>query len=403
MLHFDAHPDLACPNVPARSCFQPRNDRDGVCLYEFLDATSSGIAEWILPLVLASHLTTLHWVKPAYSQQLPKGHYEYQVGVSIPPSSAETTRLVTSFLDLPSSARVRVDWKHPYYLDDAAVVSTDELLLAKKLHLAVSELHGEENEKRIEAGPQKDSEEMETGSFHGDWALDICLDYFACLNPFLTDIEAIDPMFAKNLVHLVTRNRLHTATNDDAILEPTCYECELTCFYAALQQVLQEKEGDDSIQQLARFYTSEHEGRILAQRVLQSLFTSKEASTLTTMAMEAVSNLSMPHDPKSSLKALKESVARRLDSVSHLLRRVKTNCGDPFAVTIARSSNDGFTPLIIVEELQNQILTMVHETFCNCGCNEFLPELVGSKGTADLECRLRLIFDYGQSEGASFD
>jgi hypothetical protein len=404
MLHFDAHPDLACPNVPARCCFQPRNDSDGMDLYECLDATSSGIAEWILPLVLAGNLTTLQWVKPAHSQQLPQGQHEYQVGVSIPPLSVETTRLVTSFLDLPSSARVRVDWKHPYYLDDASVVSTDELLFAKRLHLTVSELDGEENEKCIESGPQKELELVETESCcHGDWALDICLDYFACLNPFLTDIEAIDPMFAKNLVHVVTRTRLQTATNGDAVLEPTCYECELAGFHATLRRVLQEKGGSDSIHQLARFYTSELEGRILAEKLLQSLSANQESSTLTTMAMEAVSNLSMPHDPKISLKALQESVAQGLDSVSPLLRRVKTNSGDPFVVTIARSSNDGFTPLAIVEDLQNHILTMVHETFCNCGCNEFLSELAGSEGTADRECRLRLIFDYGESEGSSFD
>jgi hypothetical protein len=407
MLHFDAHPDLACPNVPARSCFQPRH-HNGVDLYERLDATSSGIAEWILPLVLAGGLMTLHWVKPAESKQLSKGQHEYHVGAWIPPSVESP--LVSSFLDLPSSARVCVDWNHSYYLDDASVVSTDELLLAKKLHLTVSELFEEENEQCTE-GLQSKSKQVEAGSFNGDWALDICLDYFACLNPFLTDIEAIDPMFAKNLVNVVTRTRLHTAADDDAILEPACYESVLAQFHATLQRVFQERGGDDSIHQLVRFYGSEEEGRILAENLMQSLSSSPESSTLITMAIEAVSNLSMPHDPKSSLKALQESVARRLDSVSHKLGHVKTKSGDPFVVTIARSSNDGFTPSSIVEELQNQILTIVHATFCGCdfipkhGYNDFLPETVDAflPETVDHECRLRVIFDYGETEGASFE
>lgn len=407
MLHFDAHPDLACPNVPARLCFQPRHHND-VDLYECLDATSSGIAEWILPLVLAGGLTTVHWVKPAESKQLANGHHEYHVGAWIPPSAEYP--LVSSFLDLPSSARVCVDWKHPYYLDDASVVSTDELLLAKKLHLTVSELLGEENEKCTE-GLQRKTEQVEAGYFHGDWALDICLDYFACLNPFLTDIEAIDTIFAENLRTLVTRTRMHTAADDDTTLEPACYKSEVARFHAALQRLFQERGGDDSIDQLVRFYRSEEEGRIIAENLVQSLNLSPEPSSLITMAIEAVSNLSMPHDPKSSLKALQKSVTRRLGSVSHKLGQMKTNSGDPFVVMIARSSNDGFTPSSIVEELQKQILTIVHTTFCGCdfipkhGYNdillatvdEFLPQ------TVDHNCRLRVIFDYGKAEGAFFE
>ena len=54
LVHFDAHPDLACPNIPAVACFTPRQNIDGdQHLYELLDARASGIAEWILPLTLS--------------------------------------------------------------------------------------------------------------------------------------------------------------------------------------------------------------------------------------------------------------------------------------------------------------------------------------------------------------
>ena len=49
MMHFDAHPDLACPRLPAVACFVPRQyfvDSDeaegGKNLYELLDLSSSG-------------------------------------------------------------------------------------------------------------------------------------------------------------------------------------------------------------------------------------------------------------------------------------------------------------------------------------------------------------------------
>ena len=77
MLHFDSHADLACPgqHIPAFSCYQPRTTisqnkistckniihsqssgtlSEGRNLYESLDSTSTGIAEWILPLVVAA-------------------------------------------------------------------------------------------------------------------------------------------------------------------------------------------------------------------------------------------------------------------------------------------------------------------------------------------------------------
>ena len=62
MVHFDSHPDLACPDpahLCARACFEPRTDRAPAGggpardLYDSLDASVSGIAEWIVPLQLA--------------------------------------------------------------------------------------------------------------------------------------------------------------------------------------------------------------------------------------------------------------------------------------------------------------------------------------------------------------
>ena len=79
MMHFDSHPDLACPsaNVPAAACFQPRKEwqqstttttecsnsttkqeHESRNLYEYLDLDRSGIAQWILPLVLSGDLDT---------------------------------------------------------------------------------------------------------------------------------------------------------------------------------------------------------------------------------------------------------------------------------------------------------------------------------------------------------
>ena len=396
MLHFDAHPDLACPSnhVPALACFIPRQGDIDHDLYELLDSHSSGIAEWIIPLVLAGELRRVHWMKPTESQQLPLGRHEYHVGAWIPPTSELAAKEVESFLDLPMSARVRVDWKIPYYLDDASVAPTEELCLAKKLDLTVSEL------------PYESESSSDQATFEGDWALDICLDYFCCRNPFLTDIEEIDEKFARALVNAVVKPRLYNATNGDIILEPVNYENELSRFRSVFEQLLQGKDAS-SINEMLQFYESEDEARVLIEDLVESLSRSSDSAKLSTMAMEALPNLCMPHDPKNSIEDIQRSIQLHLESMSSAIRHVKNDSGDPFIVTIARSTLDGFTPASVVENLQEQVLSSVHDIFCGCdiiyshGDGSIRPE--GFEWQAPEECRLKVHFDYGEWEGTTLE
>ena len=145
MVHFDAHPDMACPShVPAAACFVPRQpweDFDDKGLYELLDSTSSGIAEWILPLVLAAGLQRMEWIKPQFSTQLPIGDHAFHVGVydSERSQSDNNAVRIDSFLDFAPTARIKVDWRTPYYLDDDSVVPLESLSLPRSFELKVSE------------------------------------------------------------------------------------------------------------------------------------------------------------------------------------------------------------------------------------------------------------------------
>jgi hypothetical protein len=97
--------------------------------------------------------------------------------------------LVESFLDLPPSALVKVDRDCPCYQDDDTSVPCGKLRLPKILSLAVAELPEQQN-------PRVRDDERSSLS---PWMLDICLDYFACLNPFVTDMEKLDPTFTRAL------------------------------------------------------------------------------------------------------------------------------------------------------------------------------------------------------------
>lgn len=65
VLHFDAHPDLSFPrSVDPTLVFQPEE------LYDVLDESISGIAEFLLPLVYGGHVNQIAWIKPHWAQQV---------------------------------------------------------------------------------------------------------------------------------------------------------------------------------------------------------------------------------------------------------------------------------------------------------------------------------------------
>ena len=426
MLHFDAHPDLACPNptVPAKACFLPHeefpvegstssnvgattdsatsssskeNEKNASAtsseehhtqptlsqtknLYELLDSTATGIAEWILPLVLAANLRRVHWIKSSTDDdnaavsvnvaekeacilrppsQLPCGIHDYHVGVAIPYSTHEDASVLmseefyTSFLDLPQSATVKVDWPHPYYLEDDCTAhfgnsNREELfVLPKSLQLQVSSLGPTDNVQGDNVPPIISSS-TSTAPNHQLWELDICLDYFACQNPFLVDLEAKDPVFSRALLEAVFSSRFYSSfllstppsmaanttisnpaskcaksSNEEAVLQN--YRQDVRQFWDDLVDLLvnsqQRQDGGDAagkgndaeapnstrvlIKGLEKYYAEPSKGQAYLQQLLSAFSTSLCHSThdsttgveqeLIAITRQALPNLSMPH------------------------------------------------------------------------------------------------------------
>jgi hypothetical protein len=377
MLHFDAHPDLACPHVPAAACFTPRqpgnwaaetsasdDEEDEKDLYELLDSTSSGIAEWILPLALAGNLRKIEWVRPSFATQLPVGKHRFQVGAH---DNEKIPCEVKSFMDLSPTARLKVDWNCPYYLDDDSVVPTKTLSLSQTLDLIVSQL------------PDNQSKETRKGNY--PWTLDICLDYFACLNPFVQDIEQMNPHFAKALGNLILQSRCHTCDKPST----HTYRQDLLNFRELVTVLLQSmhfSKSSGAIEQISSFYDSTETAEVLIQALIDS---KPESAKLICLAVEALPYWNMPHDVSS---ASPSHIAESIRQVEDELQRHESL---PFLITVARSTNDGFTPITVVEDLQNQVLVMLQNVYCKCE--------VSSSG-ADCSC-LEIVRDYGEWEGST--
>jgi len=596
MLHFDAHPDLACPHptIPASACYQPRKlwqrrpvptprkrkmespeeknynhsvmvkqpyqekdtdtlikddddydeNGDGKNLYELLDSTATGIAEWILPLVLAANLRRVDWIRPSVLsskigspsgiEAFPLGEHVYHVGAWIAPeielvataTGPDVNGLVVSsqhlpvasFLDLPPSAKVKVDCDYAYYmLDDFdCVASTPDLFLAQPLHLSVLELP-----RFTEAYDATDSgdctlssdvrktclAETETAtsasSSSSPWILDICLDYFACQNPFLIELERISPPVSTALIscvhhslfynHQRIRKFVYNKTDDEwCQCPPNKHRDELSRYRILLSELIslaveskpKEKQhgtidcrtsdytsteveqksetftitaggskASELLDSLTGYYCQHQPSIALLQSLVDALTTAVACLTgdgqskLIQLAIEAIPNVSMPHDPAFSAAAkeglLPDDVLYALERVRLELTKEETIVSKhndlspnrpygykndpPFMVTVCRSADDGFTPVAMVDELQTRILSMVHDCYCSCktmdNSSSFSQPTTTCKGsnvTKDVAtaasklqdheaaltssaCRLKIVFDYGQWEGSSIE
>lgn len=574
MLHFDAHPDLACPCgrvVPAAACFRPNDEfdvavavaavaaggREGagegketeqkqmekkeemkkMNLYEMLDSTSTGMAEWILPLVLAAGLSRVEWVRcrsvmsPAekggcpdsssavsscrvdggvsicddggdfdFDHQdvttFPLGEHEYRVGVWVPPpqpsSSSSSSAAasspaaakpakIESFADLPDAARVKVDWDCPYYCDDdvddveggcsseneggvspstayESFAPRGELHLERPLSLRVDDDRSIDSKNNASAATQR---HLERRRRQRPWMLDICLDYFACLNPFLADLEAADRDFARALRRAVRESRFYCApppsvaaaatTRDDRRQGLRRFRRELARLLNALLAAVVEGSGDGCgnrgegtdgasgaiVESLSlNFYAPREE---FGTRLLQSLvdsfehFAARERETETVRklvddAVQALPYVMLPHHPPpAGVEASADAtIQRRLNGIRDLLVSRRSEAkgeheSAPFLITVARSAREGFTPPGWVEDLQARVLEMLHEVYC---CNEggscrglSVPAVPvgnertscnnGDDGTNAIlprgrdfsSCCVDVVFDYGPWEG----
>jgi len=156
LLHFDSHPDLLLP-----ADLGPEEAFDKFKLFQKLS-----IENWILPGVFVGVFRTIVWVCPPWSNQIPPGEYSFQVG-----RSKETDRLAVSC------------WES-YYLSEGLFLPREQMDNVKTVKLIVVKL-GEDGEN------QADMEDRllvvrEQIAEVDHFILDIDLDFFSTLNPFVT-------------------------------------------------------------------------------------------------------------------------------------------------------------------------------------------------------------------------
>ena len=404
LCHIDAHPDLACPSngIPAKACFRPNeewtvksrkdNEMRIGCLYELLDQSTTGISEWILPMVLAAGLSFVEWVKPSVvvsnTCQIPFGQHKFHVGAV---DSSLKKSAVSSFIDLSDEASVKVDLDCLYYRDDDETdfySSPDSLLLPQLVELDVVDWADVPNKNASNESMANDQ----------PWILDICLDYFYCVNPFLADIESIDDEVAR-----VTHEILHHATfyHPKNASSPVDRH-NLLCFRLLLVKIFnhlvicEDSAGSelcgelvDLVVELQPFLVCQTEDTVGLLTKWKNLLMVHDQPTqrkLLGLVLESLPHLMLPHTRFNNCQGIENHVDLSMKHFDHGLRQKLASAKEkPFLITIARSMHDGFTSENLADSLQKKVLDILHEEFCGraekCNCS-------------DGPCHLEIVYDY---------
>jgi hypothetical protein len=114
--------------------------------------------------------------------------------------------------------------------------------------------------------------------------------------------------------------------------------------------------------------------------------------------LNAIPNLSLPHQSSHSIASLLDAscildIQEKVKGFGKHLRSILPETA-PLCITLARSSDDGFTPSCVTNTLQNALFEELHSIFCTCS---------RSKYDSNSTCKIKLLKDYGDSEGSSLE
>eukprot|EP00434_Breviolum_minutum_P005213 symbB.v1.2.004594.t1/scaffold261.1/size248783/22 len=169
MVHLDAHPDLSASTTMAAQLIMEEPHQ----AYDVLRDDPSGIAQWILPAAYAGHLNCVWWLRPSWAQQIADGDYHVHVGHALaaaqaPHRDASRARGGAAVPEkeavesLKISCRCCLKPRHPWCIWALTNLLGSLMCLGKNCGIGSSQALKE---------------------------LQVCMDFFACGNPFLVQVR----------------------------------------------------------------------------------------------------------------------------------------------------------------------------------------------------------------------
>jgi len=159
LVHFDSHPDMLIPKD-----LSPEEAFDKFALFQKLS-----IENWIIPGAFVGVFSTIVWVCPPWSDQISPGEYDFYVG-----RDKRTDRIAVTCLE-------------SYYISEGLFTTKDNMDNLRMIKLIVIKLMEPESNSTVsrEVHDQLEMVKEQIGEVD-HFILDIDLDFFSTLNPFVS-------------------------------------------------------------------------------------------------------------------------------------------------------------------------------------------------------------------------
>lgn len=325
IIHVDSHPDMMLPTIPFKryANVEEGDDDDDEdlarwCeeeLYAYLDSSTGGIAEWLLPLCYQGHVKRLVWLRARWCDQLSDGETR---GVRIGRVGEE------GLLKLHGT-------RESYFVDEGLVIDdASEFVDSRAFDLVVRTAEGSS------LGVLGGGETTEC------WLLDVCLDYFAVVNPFYARFEAA---MMKDLPHDAegTRRAMGVCARWFADVDAGEKEGKLAFLNDVLLKTLTMPSTKDK--DAVSTTVTPPPGETL-NSLLEALEVVRgRAAVAETLAY--FENAGLPHHPELDRGDLE------------VFEGFLEGLPPPRAVMIARSEGDEYTPSTLVREIEEEVVKAI--------------------------------------------
>lgn len=311
IIHFDSHPDC-CINrqMPASTVYN-----------RSLLLESLSIENWLMPLTFAGHVNEIVWIHPQFAGQITDGCYQFSVG------DFDGKICVSSNLD--------------YFLTDGSYKEEELLLNKKEVKLTVSQVK------------ESLSELIDDNR---NWILDVDLDYFSTLNPFISIYPKAKTY--ERLKDIFKMNKNYDQNDPKSIAE---FVSERNRQLEFFDTVFQHMAQNGSLEKYKLNDESMKDKLELLTELIDSLCHHYSIYDIDWFIINDAGctiddeKHQLPHHESSE-----EEIKEMIEKFEKFLKSIKKS---PEMVTISRSSIDGYTPSHQVEKIQQMVIDVLQKVF----------------------------------------
>ncbi|XP_055383278.1 UPF0489 protein C5orf22 homolog [Condylostylus longicornis] len=330
IIHFDSHPDMVISND-----IEPELIYDKNKLLENLS-----IENWIMPTCYGEHLKKIVWIKNSWCQQIHCGEFKFNIG--------------------DYDNELYVDLKIPYFISEGNYCSNDKLNNKKEIHLKVIEIDNERNNNnKIEEDKiLKEESDNKGGNFSNinefitdnNLILDIDLDYFSTANPFLNIYEKID------CYKRITEIFDYKINENNFEIDYEKRKFQLKNLKEIFQYLDYHRDINENVEILIE------NDIIIIEKILELIKLIKENYNDNEIDWILIYNAGCTSDNNGLPHFISpdETLNIYFDSFKNFLKNLKY---EPIAITISRSTEDGYCPSNKVDFIQQNVINILQSIY----------------------------------------